>query len=138
MRRILSVIAVVMLMVTAVQAQNTAGRLAHQDGYNVFTKLQTFAAGVVMGAGTFSYSRTRITASASNVTLPGNGTLRGIRVKAPSTNTQTIYIDMNATATTASFPLQPGESFDLPCNTSTVSAITASGSQNVDFTAFYN
>lgn len=43
-----------LLVVATVPAQNTAGRLAHQDGYNLFTVLQTFNGGANVTSGDVS------------------------------------------------------------------------------------
>lgn len=96
-------------------------------------------AGVLVDARNFDFtSSSSVTTSAANITLPSvDGTIFAIQVTAPSTNTDLIYIAAG-TATTSSKPVKPAESECVPFKgDSTLSAISASGTQGAQITVFF-
>lgn len=105
---------------------------------NTWTAVQTFQSGMIAGSGTFVFGTGTATSSASTITIPGSGTLRGIRVASPATNTDIFYIAVDGTATTSSLPVNPGDIMDLPCNSGLLYVVAGSGTQTVNITAFYN
>lgn len=88
-------------------------------------------------ARTFGYaSSTGVTTSAADVTLTG-GSIFALEVQAPSTNTDLIYI-APGTATTSSLPIKPGTDVCVPLmGDSTLSVISASGTQAVQIVLLY-
>lgn len=74
-----------------------------------------------------------VTTSSSNL-LASNSSRRYCAVMARMSNTDTVFMKLGTTATTADFPLEPGQVFNLPRNvvyTGAVDAISNSGSQSV-------
>lgn len=96
-------------------------------------------AGPQSDARAFGYtSSSSITTSAANITLPTitNGTIYGVQVCAPSTNSDLIYF-ATSSATTSSLSIKPGFCECVPLKgATTLSFISATGTQGAQILAF--
>lgn len=102
--------------------------------------LAFFASTAVLAApdgGGFGFSRTStITTTASTVTVPActnsGARFQHLKVRAPSTNSDLIYVRAEGTATSADLSIAPGSSEEVSMAGTTVSVISASGTQAID------
>lgn len=82
-----------------------------------------------------------ITTTSASVAVParvgGGGTVVGISVRAPSGNSDVIYLRTTGTATSADLPLLPGEERELPHAGVSLSAVSASGTQSLIVIGYY-
>ena len=85
-----------------------------------------------------------VTSVAHTITMPVPAGLNAdwtppiiVRLKAPASNSDTIFISAYGVATTSDQPLQPGDVFEFSANSSFLSAIAATGTQTLWVTAFY-
>lgn len=89
----------------------------------------------------YVYARRTITGVAANYAIPtliaSPSSAHIIRLKAPTSNTDVIYVSQVGAAAATDLPLAPGDQHDLPNDKDTISALAASGSQNLDIIAFY-
>lgn len=73
-----------------------------------------------------------ITTTSSAITMPTSGSrIHAITVRAPSTNTDLIYVSLTDPATAADVPFVPGTGETLACAAQTIYALAASGTQSV-------
>jgi hypothetical protein len=78
---------------------------------------------------------TCVSVAASTTVLAANAARRSAVMCARITNTDTVHYKLGATATTANFPLEPGQCRNMPGSdrvyTGVIDAIAASGTQSV-------
>ncbi len=81
---------------------------------------------------------TTITTTASSLTLPTGGYIVMIQITAPSTNTDTFYVALVGTATSAFIPIVPGAQECVPFQGGkTLSFISATGTQTANTINYY-
>lgn len=106
------------------------------------TLLYTPALGQGIPGSSFAFAKfASITTTASTLTLPTSTTgatqILAIKVKAPSTNTDQIYVLQTGTADNTALRLAPGDGETVSCATKTISAISASGTQALEVIVYF-
>ena len=91
------------------------------------------------------FTSATVTGTAADITVPrptgvnANISPVWIRLKAPTGNTDDIFVEVGGdTATAASLPIIPGEVIDEIAGSNKLSAIANSGSQTLEVTAFFD
>lgn len=100
----------------------------------------TVAAFAAPGGLGFGFSRTStITTTASSVTIPtcpNSGAPPGhVKLRAPASNSDVVYVRAEGTATSADLSLTPGGAEEVSMAGTTLSVLAASGTQAIDVIA---